>query len=968
MVILQMDLNDLTVKTRQALKVAQEIASKHNQQTLDPLHLLLALLQQEDGIVEPILKQIGAAYEQFIAKVDKEIETLPSVSGSQVLGDVAISKDAGKILELAQTESKKLKDEFISTEHLLLGLVQHPSRAQELLQSEMVTYEKVLEALTSVRGTQRVVDQNPEGKYQALKKYSTNVTELARQGKLDPVIGRHEQIRRVMQVLSRRSKNNPVLIGEPGVGKTAIVEGLAQRIVAGDVPDTLKDKDLISLELSSLVAGAKFKGEFEERLQAVLKEVKASDGKIILFIDELHMLVGAGGGGGPMDASNMLKPALARGELRSIGATTLKEYQLYIEKDAALERRFQQVLVPEPSFDDALAILRGIKEKYEVHHGVRIRDESLIAAVELSKRYIADRFLPDKAIDLVDEATSALRIEIDSMPAELDAMQRKIRQLEIEKKALEREQDEQAQQSRLLEVQKELANLQEDFNQRVATWKQEKEVITGITNAKAQIDRLKGEADIAEREGDLGKVAEIRYGKVPELEKELEQRRSNLGKMRGDKRLIKEEVTEEDVARVVAKWTGVPVSKMLESEGMKLARMEQELGGRVIGQKEALEKVSHAVRRSRAGVGEPNKPIGSFLFLGPTGVGKTETAKALAEFMFNDENAVIRLDMSEYMEKHAVARLIGAPPGYIGYEEGGQLTEQVRRKPYSVVLMDEVEKAHPDVFNLLLQVLDDGRLTDSKGRLINFKNTIVIMTSNLGAPIIMQHPGEPTDSYRDAIVDELQKFFRPEFINRIDEVVIFEALTKDQITHIVDLHVNKIKKRLENKKIGFQITTQAKNFLGDRGYDPQFGARPLRRIIQQLLLDELAIEIIDGRIKAGQTVVVRTDNQNLIIETHDKPVDLSNEQVAVMPQETVAKLNSGPSEAQANSAVAPPAAPPTPVAPPAVPPTPVAPQAPITPTQNPPPVTPPSSTPSTTASSGTTTSLDDSTSPPTATD
>ncbi|HDS11755.1 MAG TPA: ATP-dependent chaperone ClpB, partial [Candidatus Wirthbacteria bacterium] len=783
------------------------------------------------------------------------IDNLPAVTGGQVLGQVSVSKELGKVLESAQAEAGKLKDDYISAEHMLLALSEVEGKVRDFLVKNGINYETILKVLTDVRGTQRVTDINPESKYQALEKYSQNLTALARQGKLDPVIGRNEEVRRIMQVLSRRTKNNPVLIGEPGTGKTAIVEGLAQRIVAGDVPDSLKGRDLVSLDLGALIAGAKFRGEFEDRLKAVLKEVQAKQGEIVLFIDELHTLVGAGASEGSMDASNLLKPALARGELRAVGATTLKEYQKYIEKDAALERRFQPVYVGEPSIEDTIAILRGIKEKYEVHHGVRITDSALVAAAQLSKRYITERFLPDKAIDLVDEATSALRMEIDSMPIELDQMQRRIRQLEIEKRALAGEESPDTI-NRLGKLEKELANLQEKFNELSAHWSNEKEVISAMRSVQAQIDDYKRRAAIAEREGKLGEVAEIRYGKLQSLEKDLEKQRAKLASVQGDKRILKEEVTDEDIAKVVSKWTGVPVTKMLESEIMKLTKMEQELAKRVKGQDEALQKVAAAVRRSRAGISEPNKPIGSFIFLGPTGVGKTETAKALAEFMFNDENAVVRIDMSEYMEKHSVARLIGAPPGYVGFEDGGQLTEAVRRRPYAVVLFDEIEKAHPDVFNVLLQVLDDGRLTDSKGRLVNFKNSIVILTSNLGSQIIQQYAGKDDLEMRQQVLEELKGAFKPEFLNRIDESIIFRALTKEHIRSIVDIQLSQVAKRLAAKRNKISFTPEVKDALANQGFDPMYGARPLRRAIQNVLLDKLANWIIEGQIKEGDDVTI----------------------------------------------------------------------------------------------------------------
>ncbi len=839
----------LTHKTREALMEAQSLAGERGQQAVELLHLLSALVRQEGGVVPALLEKIGTPTGAVLDAIDSAINRLPKVAG----GEPYLGQSLARALEDARKQADRLKDDYVSTEHLLLAATESKSEAGEVLRKQGVTKDAVLAALTEVRGSHRVTDESPENRYQALARYGRDLTELARRGKLDPVIGRDEEIRRVLQVLSRRTKNNPVLIGEPGVGKTAIVEGLARRIVDGDVPMGMRNKRLVTLDLGALVAGAKYRGEFEDRLKAVLREVSESEGEVVLFIDELHTLVGAGAAEGAMDASNMLKPALARGELHCIGATTLDEYRKHIEKDAALERRFAPVMVEPPSVEDTVSILRGLKERYEIHHGVRIQDGAIVAAATLSNRYITDRFLPDKAIDLIDEAASNLRLQIDSMPVELDTLSRKITQLEIEKQALLKEKDE-ASRARLAKLEEELAELKEEDAALRAQWQREVEEIKRANVVKEALEAARQEQAEAERQGDLNRAAELKYGKIPELEKALHAAESAAAN--GNKRLLREEVTPEEIAKIVSRWTGVPVSKMLESEIQKLLQMEQKLKERVVGQDEALRAVADAVRRSRAGLSDPKRPIGSFLFMGPTGVGKTETARALAEFLFDDEHAMVRIDMSEYMEKHSVSRLIGAPPGYVGYEEGGQLTEPVRRRPYSVVLFDEIEKAHPEVFNVLLQVLDDGRLTDGQGRTVDFRNTVLIMTSNVGSDAIQQYAGRDESRMRDMAMEALRASFRPEFLNRIDDVVIFHALREEQIGEILEIQLKHLRSLLAERNLKLELTDSAKEQLAREGFDPVFGARPLKRAIQRELQNPLASAILAGQFLPGDTVIV----------------------------------------------------------------------------------------------------------------
>jgi ATP-dependent Clp protease ATP-binding subunit ClpB len=843
----------LTIKGQEALQAAQNLAESLRQPQMEPEHLLLVLTQQQDGIVPPLLRKLGVAPESLQQELQQHLSSLPRVEGAQF----SISRRLETIFRQAQAEADQFKDEYISTEHLLLAISADDGFAGRLLRERGADRAPILKVLVSIRGSQRVTDPNAEDKYQALKRYARDLTDLARRGNLDPVIGRDDEIRRVMQVLSRRTKNNPVLIGEPGVGKTAIVEGLAQRIVAGDVPETLKKKQMVALDLGAMLAGAKYRGEFEDRLKAVLREIEDSAGAIILFIDELHTLVGAGAAEGAIDASNMLKPALARGELRCIGATTLNEYKKYIEKDAALERRFQPIFVGQPSVQDTIAILRGLKEKYEVHHGVRITDSALVAAATLSQRYIADRFLPDKAVDLVDEAASRLRIEIDSMPVEIDEVERRITQLEIERQALSKEKDK-ASRERLEGLKAELTELREKSDGMKLHWQQEREVIGSIRALKERIEAVKAEGQQAERDGNLGKAAELRYGTLVQLEKDLAAQNARLATLQKDQKFLKEEVDEEDIAEVVAKWTGIPVSRMLEGEVQKLVQMESRLRARVLGQDVALEAVANAIRRARAGLQDANRPSGSFIFLGPTGVGKTELARALAEFLFDDERSMVRIDMSEFMEKHSVARLIGAPPGYVGYEEGGYLTESVRRRPYAVILFDEIEKAHPDVFNILLQILDDGRLTDGKGRTVDFRNTVIIMTSNIGSHAISTSSGD-IEAVTPQVMEILRQTFRPEFLNRIDDVIVFRRLTPELIEGIVHLQIEVLQKTLQQKDLRLEVSPGAIAKLAREGYDESFGARPLKRLIQKKIQDRLALMLLDGTLRPGQTVRVDLD-------------------------------------------------------------------------------------------------------------
>jgi ATP-dependent Clp protease ATP-binding subunit ClpB len=865
-----MNFQKFTIKSQEAVQNTQEIAQSYGNQSIEPEHLLAALVQDSEGLVVPLLQKIGANVDYIKIKINESLEKLPKVAGAGV-GNQYLSQSLAQLFDTALKEAQSLKDEYVSTEHLLLALVTGKTSASKLLRDQGVTKEEIYKALKEIRGTQRVTDQTPEEKYQSLERFGRDLNELARKGKLDPVIGREEEIRRVLQVLSRRTKNNPVLIGDPGVGKTAIAEGIAHRIVQGDVPENLKTKRIVALDMGALVAGTSFRGQFEERLKAVLKEVTESNGEIILFIDELHTLVGAGAAQGAVDAANMLKPALARGDLRAIGATTIDEYRKHIEKDPALERRFQPVLVEESTVEDTISILRGLKERYEVHHGVRITDGAIVAAAQLSHRYISDRFLPDKAIDLVDEAASKLRIEIDSMPEELDSVERRIKQLEIEREAVKREKDEESK-SRLDVIEKELAELNQQRSELRAHWQNEKDLIQSIRKMKGDIESAKLEADQKERQGDLGRVAELRYGIIASLEKKLKDASAKLAEVQKDRKMLKEEVDADDIAEIVAKWTGIPVQRMLESDRVKLLHLEDRIHERLVNQEDAVKAVANAVRRSRAGLQDEKRPIGSFIFLGSTGVGKTELARALAESLFNDENAMIRIDMSEYMEKFSVSRLIGAPPGYVGYEEGGQLTEAVRRKPYSVVLFDEIEKAHQEVFNVLLQLLDDGRLTDSKGRTVNFKNTIIIMTSNLGSHLIMENMQYLTDENRDEIFNDLRvKLFemlrqsiRPEFLNRIDEIILFKPLAMSDITKIVELQLRHVKKMLEAKNISIEFTDEVKEWLGKIGYDPSLGARPLKRTIQKYVVNTLSEKLLSAEITDGDTVEVGLDKRGLI--------------------------------------------------------------------------------------------------------
>ncbi len=860
-----MRFDKFTLKAQEIIQASQQLAEKFNHQQIEPEHLIRAILGQKEGVIPAILGKIGADQDHLIQNFDDALEKIPRISGTG-FGQAYISPRSKAVLDDSFAEAEQMKDKFVSLEHILLAVTgEKEGEATRLLGISGIVRDAILKALVDIRGGQRITDPNPEDKYQALERFSKDLTDIASKGDLDPVIGRDDEIRRIIQVLSRRTKNNPVLIGEPGVGKTAIVEGLAQRIVQGDIPETLKDKRVVALDMGALIAGAKYRGEFEDRLKAVLKEITDAHGQIILFIDEMHTVVGAGAAEGAVDASNMLKPALARGELKCVGATTIKEYRKYIEKDAAFERRFQPVMVDEPTVEDTISILRGLKEKYEVHHGVRIKDSALVAAATLSHRYITDRFLPDKAIDLIDEATSRLRIEIDSMPAEIDDIQRKITQLEIEREALKKEKD-QVSRDRLEKLQKELNELKFQTDAMTVHWKKEKEIISKIRGIKEKLESTRSEAQIAERQGDLSKAAELKYGTLIELEKSLNEENKKLEEFQGEQKMLKEEVDSEDIAEVIAKWTGIPISRMLEGEKEKLLKMEERLAQRVVGQEKGISSVSSAVRRARSGLQDPNKPIGSFIFMGPTGVGKTELARALAEFLFDDEQYMVRIDMSEYMEKHSVARLIGAPPGYVGYEEGGYLTEAVRRHPYSVVLFDEIEKAHPDVFNALLQILDDGRMTDGKGRTVDFKNTVLIMTSNVGSQWMGELGAKNDVEIERRVMEALRSAFKPEFLNRIDDIIMFNSLGSEEIKKIVDIQMGLLSKRLEANKITLELTDKAKDFLANSGFDQVYGARPLKRTIQHLIQDPLAMKILEGSVKEGDHLNIDVKDGQMVFK------------------------------------------------------------------------------------------------------